>query len=76
MRNEKFALGLIRKYHNHLLGYANRDVKMKKMLGKSIFMSFLWKHEVAQSIIDGKKEMKEIISTIKDLRKDYHCREF
>lgn len=76
MKENNFALGLIRKYHKHLLGYANRDVEMRNMLKKAPYMDFLWKHGVAQSIIDGKREMKKIVGTIKDLRKDYNCREF
>ena len=76
MNDKNFALGLIRNYHSHLLGYANGDVKMRKMLKGGNFMGFLWKHEVAQLIIKGKKEMKEIINTIRKLRKDYNCMEF
>lgn len=76
MKDKNFPLGLIRNYHGYLLGYANRDVRMKSMLKKAIFMDFLWKQELAQSIVDGKKEMKEIVNTIKELREDYNCMEF
>jgi hypothetical protein len=76
MKDKNFALGLIRGYHDYLLSYANRDVKTKKMLEDADYMPFLWKHEVAQLIIRGKEEMKEIANTIKKLRKDYNCMEF
>ncbi len=76
MSDDKFPLDLIRKYHNHLLFYANGDARKKNMLEKASYMDFLWKHEVAQSITSGKKEMKEIAETIKSLREEYNCREF
>ena len=73
---KNFALGLIRNYHGYLLSYANRDVEMKKMLEDANYMPFLWKHKVAQSIVRGKEEMREITNTIRKLRKDYNCMEF
>ena len=72
-RRKDFGLRMIRSYHGTLLSYANRDVKMRASLQDSEFMPFLWRHEVAQMITEGRETMKELAQTIATLRKDYGC---
>lgn len=71
-----YALKLIRDYHEMLLDYANQDTRTKEMLSGSNFMPFLWKYQVAESIINGKKAMKKIVKNIRELRDTYNCRIF
>ena len=70
---EDFGLRMVRSYHRTLLGYANRDVEMRKSLQDSDCMPFLWQYGVAQMITKGKETMKELAQTIATLRKDYNC---
>jgi len=70
---QKYVLYLVRRYHDMLLRYANRLVRMRASLEDSEFMPFLWRYEVARMIKDNQKESEKLAQTIKKLREEYDC---
>ena len=74
----QWALKMIRQYHGLLLQLGKDIFETEEMLTDKVGqkMPFLWQFNVASILDDFKKQGKDIVQHIAELRKEFDCLDF
>lgn len=74
-RDKEWVLDLIRRWHSDALSFL-KIAQGNKEMTKAFYMGFLFRHECAIAYEQCKKEAKDCLGRIKELREEYEIYDF